>query len=175
MDFLVSAEYLYDSITMQVGVQDPDYSPFVLQLSRSVESELLLKVFLPFHNFIREQHPNIQHAYSDDFHIKEMKQFAEQLVKNNQHYTLGTMQHLLRQTNQQFEDSLLAQDFYEFINEKFDLELIKKDFLNDISELQKKYRNKSAHVDTLSKDQATNCKYLVRKILTQFLSFNGSL
>ena len=56
LDYLISAENLNDSIIMQMV---DDFSPVVLQMSRAVESELQLKIFKPFTNYIREENPNI--------------------------------------------------------------------------------------------------------------------
>ncbi len=38
------------------------------------------------------------------------------------------------------------------------------------NELLNKFRNKSAHISTISRDKASDCKFLVRKILTRFLN-----
>lgn len=169
LDYLISAEFLNDTILMQMV---DDFSPVVLQMSRAVESELQLKIFKPFTNFIRSEHPNILSTYADDFRTADMKQFAEMLQNNRTSYTLGQMHFILKTTGtkEAYENSLLAQDFHDYIIENFESNLSKKEFLDDVWELQKKYRNKSAHVDVLTKDQANACKALVRKLLTKFLS-----
>ena len=168
LDYLISAENLNDSIIMQMV---DDFSPVVLQMSRAVESELQLKIFKPFNNYIREENPNIASTYSDDFRNQDMKQFAEMIQYNRTSYTLGQMQFVLKITGSKeaYESSILAQDFHDYLIENFDAGLSKKEFLDDVFELQKKYRNKSAHVNVLSKEQAQDCKFLVRKILTKFL------
>lgn len=167
-DYLISAEFLNDTIVTQMV---DDFSPVVLQMSRAVESELQLKIFKPFTNYIRSENPNIVATYGDDFRNSEMKQFAEMVQYNRTSYTLGQMHFIMKITASKeiYENSLLAQDFHDYIIENFSPDLCKKEFLDDVSELQKKYRNKSAHVNTLSKDQSMDCKFLVRKILTKFL------
>jgi hypothetical protein len=93
------------------------------------------------------------------------------LLNNRTSYTLGQMHFILKTTGtkEAYENSTLAQDFHDYLIENFDPGLSKKEFLDDVFELQKKYRNKSAHVNVLSKEQAQDCKFLVRKILTKFL------
>jgi len=169
LDYLISSEFLNDTIITQMV---DDFSPVVLQMSRAVESELQLKIFKPFTNYIRSENPNIVSTYSDDFRNSNMKQFAEMIQYNRSSYTLGQMHFILKVTasKEAYENSLLAQDFHDYIVENFSPDLSKKEFLDDVAELQKKYRNKSAHVNTLSKEQATDCKFLVRKILTKFLA-----
>jgi type III restriction enzyme len=169
LDYLISAEFLNDTIITQMV---EDFSPVVLQMSRAVESELQLKLFKPFTNFIRSENPNVTSTYSDDFRNADLKQFAEMIQHNRTSYTLGQMHFILKITGSKgaYENSLLAQDFHDYLLENFDAGLSKKEFLDDVFELQKKYRNKSAHVNVLSKDEATDCKFLVRKILTRVLS-----
>jgi len=171
-DYLVSSEFLNDSIIIQMV---DDFSPVVLQMSRAVESELQLKIFKPFTNHIRSANPNIATTYSDDFRNKDMSQFAEMLVNNRTGYTLGQMHFILKTTGtkEAYENSLLAQDFHDYLIENFDAGLSKKEFLDDVFELQKKFRNKSAHVNVLTKEQTQDCKFLVRKILTKFLAFTS--
>lgn len=169
LDYLISAEFLNDTIITQMV---DDFSPVVLQMSRAVESELQLKVFKPFTNYIRSENPNIVTTYSDDFRNSDMKQFVEMIQNNRTSYTLGQMHFILKvtATKDTYENSLLAQDFHDYVIENFTPELTKKEFLDEVFELQKKYRNKSAHVSILTKDQSTDCKFLVRKILTKFLA-----
>jgi type III restriction enzyme len=168
LDYLISSEFLNDSIILQMV---DDFSPVVLQMSRAVESELQLKIFKQFTNYIRSTNPNIATTYSDDFRNKDMQQFTDMLLNNRTSYTLGQMHFILKTTGSKeaYENSTLAQDFHDYLIENFNPGLSKKEFLDDVFELQKKYRNKSAHVNVLSKEQAQDCKFLVRKILTKFL------
>lgn len=168
LDYLISSEFLNDSIITQMV---DDFSPVVLQMSRAVESELQLKIFKQFTNYIRSTNPNIATTYSADFRNKDMQLIADMLLNNRTSYTLGQMHFILKTTGtkEAYENSTLAQDFHDYLIENFDPGLSKKEFLDDVFELQKKYRNKSAHVNVLSKEQAQDCKFLVRKILTKFL------
>jgi type III restriction enzyme len=169
LDYLISAEFLSDTIILQMV---EDFSPVVLQMSRAVESELQLKIFKPFTNFIRAANPNIASTYSDEFRSNDMRQFVEMLQNNRTSYTLGQMHFILMVTGEKnvYENSLLAQDFHKYLIENFNVRLSKKDFLDDVLTLLKNYRNKSAHVNVLNKAQAADCKLLVRKILTNFLA-----
>lgn len=172
-DYLIQAEYLSDSIVFHSGV---DYSPFVMQISRAVESELLHKVFIPFTNFIRKENPRINQIYSYDFNNRDTEFFVKRLSRNETSYTLGNMHHILKRTGDASSraSSDLARDFYKYLSENFAIGLIESDFLDDVIELITKYRNKSAHVDILTKEQAQDCKHLVRKILTKFLGLSNS-
>jgi type III restriction enzyme len=168
LDYLIQAEYLSDSIVIHTG---EDYSPFIMQMSRAVESELLHKVFIPFTNFIRTSNPNIGATYAYDFNNNDTKFFAQRLSRNETSYTLGNMHYILKKTGeeQSRNRSTLSKNFYTYLEENFDKGITETDFLNDVEELIKKFRNKSAHVNMLSKEQAQDCKYLVRKVLVKLL------
>lgn len=167
--FLLSAEYLNDTLVYQ---SSEDFSPYILQMSRAVESELLLKLFVPFTNFIRAENPYVKDTYEYDLTNKKTSLFANMVINNRTTFTLGNMCHILSSLNDDFltERSEITKDFINFIDENYTAELYSNDFINDLSELLIKYRNKSAHTTLLSRDKATDCKHLVRKILTRFLN-----
>lgn len=167
--FLVSAEYLNDTLIKQAS---DDFSPFILQMSRAVESELLLKLFQPFTNFIRSENLHTEVTYEYDMQNSKTSLFANMVVNNRTTYTLGNMCHILASLSDNFllERSEITKDFREFIDENFSPDLYHKDFIANLLELSKKYRNKSAHTTLMSRVKAADCKFLVRKILTEFLS-----
>nr|NQU88943.1 DEAD/DEAH box helicase family protein [Bacteroidota bacterium] len=167
--FLLSAEYLNDTLVFQ---SSEDFSPYILQMSRAVESELLLKLFIPFTNFIRSENPHTSITYEYDLQNKRTSLFANMVINNRTTYTLGNMCHILASVSDDYlnERSELTKDFYNFINENYSSELYAPDFIAELSELSKKYRNKSAHTILLSRVKASDCKFLVRKILTKFLN-----
>ena len=168
LNYLIHAEYLNDMIVTQML---DDFSPYVLQMSRAVESELLNWVFIPFTNFIRTEHPNIKNTYSEDFHHKDMKLFASKLNAGDKSYTLGNMHFILRKAANAYvrDSSELASDFHYYLSENFSKEIFSGDFLDEVNNLLRNFRNKSAHTDRLTKKQAQDCKHLVRKILLRFL------
>ena len=166
--FLLSAEYIHDTLIKQMS---EDFSPYVLQLSRSVESELLLKVFSPFSNFVRGNNPNVENDYREDLNHSSTKLFAQLVINNRNTYTLGSMNHILSSISDDYlvERSKIMNDFYYFLIDNYSGDLYKPDFLSDLNELLNKYRNRSAHISTVSREKAMDCKFLVRKILTKFL------
>jgi type III restriction enzyme len=168
--YLLSGEYIHDTLVKQMA---EDFSPYVLQLSRAVESELLLKVFIPFVNYIRTTIPNVEERYQNDLNYSTTKIFANMVVNNNSSISLGNMDKILESLNDGYlvDRSTLTNDFFVFIVDNFSPEIYQNDFLKEVKELLHKYRNKSAHISIISIDKAMDCKFLVRKILTKFLSF----
>jgi len=167
--YLLSAEYINDTLVRQMS---EDFSPYVLQLSRSVESELLLKVFSPFSNFTRGNNPNFENDYCEDLAHNSTKLFAQLVINNKTSYTLGSMNHILTCLSDDYlvERSKIMNDFYYFIIDNYSSDMFKEDLLSNLNELLNKYRNKSAHISIISRDKAADCKFLVRKILTKFLA-----
>lgn len=170
--FLLSAEYINDTLIFQ---DSNDFSPYILQMSRSVESELLLKVFLPFQNFIRTECPSIGQEYEYDLQNRKTSLFAGFIVNNRRTYTLGNMVHFLSLLNDSFikERSQVVKDFAEFVEENYSNSLYQRGFIDELNNLLKGYRNKSAHTSLLSREKAADCRFLVRNILTKILSFTN--
>jgi type III restriction enzyme len=166
--FLLSAEYIHDTLVKQMS---DDYSPFVLQLSRSVESELLLKVFIPFIKYTRGINPNVENDYEEDLKHTPTKIFAQTIINNKNSLSLGSMYFILNnlKDNDLVEKSKVMNDFYYFIIDNFSPEIYEAGFLAEVNELLNKYRNKSAHISTISREKAMDCKFLVRKVLAKFL------
>ncbi|MFT5833253.1 MAG: hypothetical protein ACI97N_000880, partial [Cognaticolwellia sp.] len=132
----------------------------------------LLKIFMPFTNWIRTEHPDIRTYFSDDLDDRNTGFFAKMILQNRTSYTLGNMYVILKLVGdfKVYEQSLLMQEFKDFILESADATIYGNKFLKDVNELLRRFRNKSAHVYTISIDQARECKFLVREILINFLA-----
>jgi type III restriction enzyme len=167
--FLLSAEYIYDTLVKQLA---DDYCPYVLQLSRSVESELLLKVFVPFIKYTRGINPNVENDYEEDLKHTPTRIFAQTVISNKISLSLGSMYFILNSLNVDVlvEKSKVMNDFYFFVIDNFSPEIYSAVFLAEVNELLNKYRNKSAHIATISRDKAADCKFLVRKVLAKFIN-----
>jgi len=167
--FLISAEYIHDTLVKQFS---EDYSPYVLQLSRSVESELLFKVFVPFINYIRNINPNCDKDYEEDQNHPTTRLFAQAVINNRHSISLGSMYFILNNLSEgtMLERSRLMSDFHLYVIDNFSPDLYNTEFMIELNELLNKFRNKSAHISTISRDKASDCKFLVRKILARFLN-----
>ncbi|MEM1123774.1 MAG: type III restriction endonuclease subunit R, partial [Bacteroidota bacterium] len=155
-DYLVSAEFLYDQLKV---FPDGDYSPFILQYSRAVENELLRKIFIPFTNDCLDQPGRLSDTYRDDSIDPNTEQFASMIIRGRKHYTLGSMIKILSITDSYnaLKNSLLLQDFNDFLIDK-DLKFAKSRIFRDqLNELTRKYRNKSAHAHKMNKELAAGC------------------
>ncbi|QGQ21953.1 hypothetical protein F1728_04275 [Gimesia benthica] len=174
--FLPSAEHLYDELER---LKASDFSPFIVQYCRSLENEILTKLFVTYHEDFNKRISNKEcflksdliDLESGDLHPKTGK-FAKALKNDQQKYTLGDMKWvmgLMKSGGKTLASSPLLQDFKAFSLKYFDERITQKDFLKMLTEITDDYRNKSAHPYLMGKSEADKCLQLVRRSLTDFL------
>ncbi len=172
--FLPLAEFLFDEL---VNLKEPDFSPFVLQYCRTLENEILIKLFQKYHSE-GLANVNIEELVTYDIENgTKAAKFALYVKRNNTHYPLGDMHwilNLMKPKGSTYKKSLLLQHFRAFCTTYFQEEITSEDFLNQIQTIQKEYRNKAAHVSTLDLKSAEECRDLLRKSLNQFLEMKIS-
>ncbi len=171
--FLPLAEYLYDELS---SLQDADFSPFILQYCRTLENEILFKLFHHYHNEgLLNQNTKELTAYDIKNGTKAMK-FAQHVRRDNCKYPLGDMHwilNLLKPTGSTYENSPLLQHFMAFLSKYFEEELTSREFLDQVKRIQQDFRNKAAHVSTLDLKSADECRALLRKSLSRFFELRN--
>lgn len=166
--FLPVAEFIYDKLSDFSGA---DYSPFVVQYCRSIENELMKKLFEGYYND-ELSYINIDELLADDLSNEKTKTFAKKIKQKKQEYTLGEMHFilsLLKDDGNTLKDSKLLQQFREYIIRNYDQSILQKEFLGSLSDLINKYRNKAAHPNLMSLELARECQTLLRSNLNAFL------
>lgn len=169
--YLASGEYIHDQLTK---VEAKDFSPFVLQYSRSIENELLRKVFLPFNDQIQTS----SEERRDELIDVAMKNpnavpFARHLSKGREDYTLGMMQKVMGFVKSPDGNTLkavpLLQEFRLFVLSRVDGQIFDKKPMRQLQDLVENYRNKAAHPYLLSSEDADSCKQIIQQILVVLL------
>lgn len=167
--FLPLAEYLFVELC---NIKDADFSPFILQYCRTLENEILLKLFQKYHlEGLNGVDKNKLTAFDIENKTKALP-FAHHVKKDNHHYTLGTMLRILsysRPKGDTYKASSLLQHFRSFVVTYFQDELTNQLFLDRIEHIRQNYRNKAAHVSTLDLKSAEECRDLLRGCLNEFL------
>lgn len=164
--YLPEAEYIYDQISK---LDNPDFSPFILQYCRALENELLSKIFRAYVQSLIDRkiafetefawdlakkdgiNPNNENTYKLSKHIQKYlnKNFEEWF------FELGSMEVNLRYlTGKTIEKSPLLQDLKEFVLDHFEEELLNVKYLDDIKIIIKDYRNQSAHPNLMNTEKA---------------------
>jgi len=166
--FLPIAEFIFDELSK---LQDADYAPFVVQYCRTLENEILKKLFEAYHS-IGLADINRDDLVKNDLDNQKTGKFAQMVKRNKITYTLGDMNFimaLLKQGGNTLNESPLLQHFRAFTISYFDEKIVEAEFLRDVNKLTNDFRNKAAHPYSISVDLAKECQGLLRKSLNVFL------
>lgn len=166
--FLPIAEFIFDELSK---LQDADYAPFVVQYCRTLENEILKKLFEAYHS-IGLADINRDDLIKDELDNQKTGKFAQMVKRNKVTYTLGDMNFimaLLKQGGNTLNESPLLQHFRAFTISYFDEKIVEAEFLKDVNKLTNDFRNKAAHPYSISIELAKECQSLLRKSLNVFL------
>lgn len=166
--YLPIAELIFDELSR---LNDADYAPFVLQYCRTLENEILKKLFEAYHE-VGLIDVDTVNLIQDDLKDNKTGKFANMVKHNKITYTLGEMNHImamLKEGGNTLKNSSLLQHFRIFTISFFDEQIVEADFLNDLNKITNDFRNKAAHPYSISIEMAKDCQVLLRKSLNIFL------
>lgn len=164
--YLPEAEYIFDHISK---LENPDYSPFILQYCRALENELLKKIFRAYVQSLIDREIDITKEFEWDFGRKESgKPNSENTFKLAKHiqrclkkseeewfFELGSMEVNLRYlTGKTAEKSPLLIDLKSFVLDRFEQEILNIEYLDEIKTIIREYRNQSAHPNLIDTEKA---------------------
>ena len=164
--YLPEAEYIFDHISK---LENPDYSPFILQYCRALENELLKKIFRAYVKSLIDREIEITKEFEWDFGRKESgKLNSENTFKLAKHlqrcirkpeeewfFELGSMEVNLRYlTGKTAEKSPLLIDLKSFVLNRFEQEILNIEYLDEIKTIIRDYRNQSAHPNLIDTEKA---------------------
>ena len=167
--FLPSAEHLYDTLAEH---EDADFSPFVLQYCRSLENEILAKLFCAYHDHFAKRIAEPASFLREDLDNQKTGKFAKAILRDKRKHTLGDMEwimQLIKPGGNTLATSPLLQDFREFALKYFDERIAEKKFLTLLRQINEELRIKAAHPYLMNKDLADRCIELVRVALCELL------
>jgi hypothetical protein len=164
--YIPEAEYIYDQISK---LDNPDYSPFILQYCRALENELLTKIFRAYVQSIIDRKIYYDKEFAWDLErLDTGKANDENTFRLSNHirkclnkksdewfFELGSMEVNLRYlTGRTIEKSPLLQDLKGFVLNQFNKELLNIEYLDEIRTIIKDYRNQSAHPNIMNTEKA---------------------
>lgn len=164
--YLPEAEYIFDHISK---LENPDYSPFILQYCRALENELLKKIFRAYVQSLIDREMDITQEFEWDFGRKESgKPNSENTFKLAKHiqrclkkseeewfFELGSMEVNLRYlTGKTAGKSPLLIDLKSFVLDRFEQEILNIEYLDEIKTIIRDYRNQSAHPNLIDTEKA---------------------
>lgn len=179
--YLPEAEYIYDHISK---LENPDYSPFILQYCRALENELLKKIFRAYVQSLIDNNVKIEEKFAWDFGKKESGKFNNDntnrlakhlkrcLTKTEEEwfFELGSMEVNLRYlTGRSVEKSPLLQDLKSFVLNKFKEEFLNIEYLDEIKTIIREYRNQSAHPNLIDTEKAVKFHKQMKECLISLM------
>lgn len=173
-EFLPFAEYLYDKLAK---MEDADFSPVILQYCRSLENELLQKLFVGFCLYLYEKEKNLKVFLAADFQNENTKRFAQPIYERRNkpkdiQFTLGAMRLVLVLAKREeiVETSPLLKEFRYYLKHAFREQFILTDeYIKQLQKIVDEYRNKCAHPYKLGKEKASQCRDMVPQCLNRLL------
>lgn len=179
--YLPEAEYIFDHISK---LENPDYSPFILQYCRALENELLKKIFRAYVQSLINKNIDLEKDFAWDFGRKESGKLNNdntfKLAKHLQRclskpkeewfFELGSMEVNLRYlTGKTVEKSLLLQDLKSFVLNRFKQEFLNIEYLDEIKTIIRDYRNQSAHPNLIDTEKAVKFHKQMKKCLISLM------
>lgn len=179
--YLPEAEYIFDHISK---LENPDYSPFILQYCRALENELLNKIFRSYVQSLIDRNLNLTDEFAWDFGRKDSgklndentfklgKHIQKCLTKSNDEwfFELGSMEVDLRYlTGRTVKKSPLLQDLKTFVLNKFEQDLLNIEYLDEIKAIIRDYRNQSAHPNIMDSEKALKFHIQMKECLINLM------
>lgn len=167
--FIPQAEFLLDQIS---GLEDGDYSPFIIQYSRALENEILIKLFSSYHEFLITKNIDRDKLTINEFDNSKTVSFAKSVKKDDRKYTFGTMNFIismLKKDGNTLSQSLLLQNFKDFANEYFESNILEKLYLKKLNIIVNEYRNKAAHPNIITASSAMKFHELIKECIVEFI------
>lgn len=179
--YLPEAEYIFDHISK---LENPDYSPFILQYCRALENELLKKIFRAYVQSLIDRKIEITKEFEWDFGhkvsgkpnsgntIKLVKHLQRCLKKSEKEwfFELGSMEVNLRYlTGKTAEKSPLLIDLKQFVLNKFEQEILNIEYLDEIKTIIRDYRNQSAHPNLIDSEKAVRFHKEIKECLISLM------
>lgn len=179
--YLPEAEYIFDHISK---LENPDYSPFILQYCRALENELLKKIFRAYVQSLIDNNIKIEEKFAWDFGKKESGRFNNDntfrlakhlkrcLSKSEEEwfFELGSMEVNLRYlTGKTVEKSPLLQDLKSFVLNRFKEEFLNIEYLDEIKTIIRDYRNQSAHPNLIDTEKAVKFHKQMKECLISLM------
>ncbi len=167
--FIPQAEFLLDQIS---ELEDADYSPFIIQYSRALENEILIKLFNSYHEYLIRENIDRDNLTKNEFDNSKTVSFAKSVRKDDRKYTFGTMNFiisLLKKGGNTLSQSILLQNFKAYVNKYFEDNILEKQYLKKINSIVSDYRNKAAHPNIITANSAMEFHDLIKECLVEFV------
>lgn len=171
-EFLITAEMLTDVLMRIEELSGKiDFAPVILEYSKSLELELLQKIFLKFKKYYKEKLADEEDIF--DYKQQELENYEKKegfiktceslkdYLNDKRDLTTGEMYFVLLRTGEShYVFSNLLIKFRNFIEGHIkDSEyLLSKEFLGKLEQFLREFRNKSAHITKMTQEEIGKCR-----------------
>jgi hypothetical protein len=180
--YLPSAEYLFGELSK---MPDIDLSPFIMQYCRTLENEMLKKIFRTYIFELKRRNVNVSSQFRWDLYSRDERGFTQNTQKfakriknyvkgiNSEEwfFEFGTMlyvMNLLSDSSTASQSPLLT-DLKAFMHNYFEDNITDLNFLKELEDIKDNYRNKSAHSDIINLQDAKTGRDQIRDAINTFL------
>jgi len=181
--YLPSAEFIFSQLS---NLTNTDFSPFIIQYCRALETELLNKVFRAYIDELKEKNTDIEIKFAWDFEkkkngkpnnektfklAKDIKKYID-IDRSEWFFELGTMEVNLRYlTGKTSKKSPTLTDLKKFLLTYFEENILELEFLNELNRITEEYRNRAAHSNIITLDEAKKGRKEIKELLKQLLEY----
>ena len=169
--FLPQAEMLVDFCAL---VGDADYGIAVVQYCKTLEHEMLSKLFGAYKVHFDADVTDPKDFVDPDIESEDKTAlFARALLREDPKFTLGAMSFVLTLAKlpggKTLKRSALLRHFRDFAARYFAERVREADFVAEVDRITKEYRNEAAHGGLVGRETALACQAAVRAVLIDFV------
>lgn len=170
--YLVESYFIKDMIKKSKR-HNSYYDAFILQHIRSIEYDMLHRLFIPFIENLNRSVVDLTTYVANELSIQKTSKFARIVVKNSKKLTLGEMVFILnlikKENGNTIQESQLLKELRIHIIDLLNPELLTSDFLADLQFTIGEYRNGAAHDRSYNKESAKKYQEQAEEILSHYL------
>ena len=150
---------------------DIDFSTILIELCKTLETELYAKIFLPYATQIKnsKNHFNIQKYKNSDSPTQELAQYIYRFLNNMpRKIELGPMRTILEKAQSPKRKSYLINDFYIHLHNTFNTDFFSNVYIEKIIKITHT-RNECIHGALISYDTLVQSNLLIKELITHLL------
>lgn len=170
--YLVESYFIKDMIKKSKR-HNSFYDAFILQHIRSIEFDILHRLFIPFIEIMNSTNEDLSSYLANDLVLQKTSKFARIVIKKSKKLTLGEMVFILnlikKESGKTIQESELLKEFRKHVITLVDPELLTSGFLANLQFTISEYRNGAAHDRSYNKESANEYQKHAEEMIRLYL------
>lgn len=172
--FLITGEILLD-VFEDIDGEKIDFAPVIVEYAKSLEQELMQRVFFGFRKHLKDSGlisnedlykvdlENLKLSPSERRSFEKTCEIFKGFLANQSELTLGNIWYILHNALKNYaERSILLVKFKEYLTDtNLAYCLLSKEFITGLQVFIEEYRNKAAHLSTISLERSRKCRAIL--------------